>query len=121
MCMYPRMTTLETKQIELDGKISTMLDKTNENSQALANITSIISKVLGRLKDHTSIPIEPKFRYQEQRPSPHVMVPTKETNYVMHDNSYWLDTFAVGSGLESAHSLSRGKIIVGGAAGFRLD
>jgi hypothetical protein len=49
------------------------------------------------------------------------MVPTKETNYVMHDNSYWLDTFAVGSGLESAHSLSRGKIIVGGAAGFRLD
>jgi hypothetical protein len=36
--MYLRMTTLETKQIELERKISTMLDKTNENSQALVDI-----------------------------------------------------------------------------------
>jgi hypothetical protein len=46
------------------------------------------------------------------------MVPTKETNYVMHDNSDPLDTFVVGSGLENADSLSRGKTIVGGADGF---
>jgi hypothetical protein len=46
------------------------------------------------------------------------MVPTKETNYVMHDNSDAVDTFAVGSGLESAHSLSKGKTIVGGVDGF---
>ncbi len=76
------------------------------------------SKVLGRPEDHTNIPTKPKSGYQKQRPSPHVMVPTKETNYVMHDNSNPVDTFAVGSGLESAHSLFRGKTIVGGVDGF---
>jgi hypothetical protein len=55
------MTTLETKQIELERKISTMLDKTNENSQALVDIKSMILEVLGGLKDHTSIPTKPKF------------------------------------------------------------
>jgi hypothetical protein len=66
------MTTLETKQIELDGKISTILDKTNENSQALVDIKSMILEVLGRLKDHISIPTKPKFGYQEQQPSLHL-------------------------------------------------
>lgn len=36
----------------------------------------------------------------------------------MHDNSDPLDTFAVGNGLGSVHSLSRGKTIVGGVDGF---
>jgi hypothetical protein len=42
-----------------------MLDKINENSQALANIKSMNSKVLGRPEDHTNIPTKPKSRYQK--------------------------------------------------------
>ncbi len=45
-----RLTSLETNQVELDGKVSNVLDKTHANSQALANIKSVFSKFLGKLK-----------------------------------------------------------------------
>jgi hypothetical protein len=39
--MLARLTNLETKQAELDGKVLDVLDKTHANSQVLANIKSM--------------------------------------------------------------------------------
>jgi hypothetical protein len=39
--MSTKLTNLETKQVELDGKVSDVLDKTYANSQALVYIKSI--------------------------------------------------------------------------------
>jgi hypothetical protein len=49
--MSTRLTNLETKQAELDGKVSNVLDKTHANSQTLANIKSMFLDFLGKLKD----------------------------------------------------------------------
>jgi len=49
--MLVRLTSLETNQDELDGKVSNVLDKTHANSQALANIKFMFSNFLGKLKD----------------------------------------------------------------------
>ncbi len=48
------MTSLESKHIELDGKISNLLEKTHVNSQALIDINSMFTKFLGKLKDEPS-------------------------------------------------------------------
>ncbi len=49
--MSARLTSLETKQVESDGKVLNVLDKTHANSQTLANIKSMFLDLLGKLKD----------------------------------------------------------------------
>lgn len=76
--MLARLTNLETKQVELDGKVLDVLDKIHANSQALADIKSMFLDFLGKLKDQGSPNlIEPKALYEQQLqspPSPHVVV-----------------------------------------------
>jgi hypothetical protein len=59
------MISLESKQIELDGKISDLLEKTHVNNQALIDINSMFSKFLGKLKDEPSWHLEPKSTCEE--------------------------------------------------------
>jgi len=107
--MSTRKISLESKQIELDGKISNLLEKTHVNSQTLIDIKSMFFEFLGKLKDECSPHLEPKFTCEEQQASLHdtSMVPKK--TIAIHDVDP-LDTSIGGSGNEvSAHSLSRGK------------
>jgi hypothetical protein len=45
--MLAKMTSLESKQIELDGKILNLLEKTYVNNQALIDINSMFTKFWG--------------------------------------------------------------------------
>jgi hypothetical protein len=49
--MLVRLTNLEIKQVELDGKVLDVLDKTHANSQTLVDIKSMVLDFLGKLKD----------------------------------------------------------------------
>lgn len=49
--MSVKLTSLETKQVELDGKVLDVLDKTHANNQTFANIKSMFLNFLGKLKD----------------------------------------------------------------------
>jgi len=48
------LTNLETGQNDLVGKVLGMLDKTNENNQALVEIKVMFSGFLEKIKDHAS-------------------------------------------------------------------
>ncbi len=55
------LTSLETKQAKLDGKVSNVLDKTHANSSSLVDIKSMFSNFLGKLKDQGNPSlVEPK-------------------------------------------------------------
>jgi hypothetical protein len=70
-----RLTNLETNQVELDGKVSNVLDKTHANNQSLAKIKFVFSKFLGKLKDQGGpSSIEPKTLCEYKFPSPQVVV-----------------------------------------------
>jgi hypothetical protein len=110
-----KLTSLEARQNDLDGKVLDMLDKTQANSEALANIKVMVLEFLEKLKEQASLPLEPKFVYdQEQQPSTPI-VPLE--TFGMH-NLDPLDTFIIGNGNESTHSLPMGKIGSGYANGF---
>jgi hypothetical protein len=56
-----KLTNLETNQVELDWKVSNVLDKTHANNQTLTNIQFMFSKFLGKLKHQGSFnSVEPK-------------------------------------------------------------
>jgi hypothetical protein len=56
-----KLTSLETKQAKLDGKVSNVLDKTHANSQTLVDIKSMFLDFLRKLKDQSSPSlVEPK-------------------------------------------------------------
>ncbi len=107
-----RLTNLVTKQAKLEGKVLDVLDKTHANSQALANINSMFSNFLGKLKDQGSpSSVEPKALCEQQLPlppSPHVVVLLGVVAMLFESNP--LETYGVGSGNGNVHFLSRGKI-----------
>jgi hypothetical protein len=108
--MLVRLTNLETKQVELDGKVSDVLDKTHANSQVLANIKSMFSKFLGKLKDQGNISsIELKVFCEQlpSPPSPHVVVTARIIVILFESNPS--DTSGVSRGNGNVHFLSRGK------------
>ncbi len=97
--MLAKMTSLESKHIELDGKVSNLLDVTHENSQALVDIKSMFSKFLGKLKDQTNPHSKPKPTCEEQQPSPHDVTMIPKEMFPMHDVDP-LDTSVGGSGMK---------------------
>jgi hypothetical protein len=52
--MLIRLTNLETGQNDLASKVLGMLDKTNENNQALVEIKVMFSGFLEKMKDRAS-------------------------------------------------------------------
>lgn len=97
--MLAKITNLENKHTELDGKVSNLLDATHENNQALVDIKSTFSKFLGKLKDQTNLHLEPKPTFEEQQPSPHDVTMVPKELLPMHDVDP-LDTFVGGSGMK---------------------
>jgi hypothetical protein len=84
-----------------------MLDTTHENNQALVDIKTMFSVFLGKLKDQANPPLELKSTCEEAQTDLHVVMQKKEIN--MHDVNFLKN--------ESAHSLSKGNIILLGCAG----
>jgi hypothetical protein len=62
------MTTIETKQNELDAKFTSMLDHQQVHTQTLVDMKMVFFEFLGTQKDHTklvSFP-EPKLAFDQQ-------------------------------------------------------
>lgn len=59
--MLARLTSLETKQNYLDGKVLDVLDNTQANSEALVDIKATFLEFLEKLKEQASAPSKPKF------------------------------------------------------------
>jgi hypothetical protein len=49
------MTSIETKQNELDAKFTSMLDNQQAQTQAFFDMKTIFSKLLGSQKDRTNL------------------------------------------------------------------
>jgi hypothetical protein len=108
--MLARLTNLETKQVELDGKVSDVLDKMHANNQVLVNIKSMFSNFLGKLKDQgnvSSIELKVFCEQLPSPPSPHVVVIVRTLAMLFESDP--LDTFGVSRSNGSVHFLSRGK------------
>jgi hypothetical protein len=63
--MSARPTSLKIKHNDLDGKVFDMLDKTQANNEALANIKMMFSKKLEKLKEQAIPPSKPKVAYDQ--------------------------------------------------------
>jgi hypothetical protein len=63
--MSAQMTTMETKQNELDAKIASMLDSQHRHTQTFNDIKLIFSKFLKGQKDHCNLGhMEAKYAFE---------------------------------------------------------
>lgn len=111
--MSARLTNLEIRQNELDGNFCDMLDTTHANNQALIDIKTMFSELLGKLKEQASPFSKPMSTCEEAQIDSHVVMQKEKST--MHDVNLLNN--------ESAHSLLKGNTIllgcVGGSSSFK--